>query len=175
MTIVVVVIAVVVALILFIATRPADFRIERSISIAASAEQLFPYINDLGKFQQWSPWAERDPNMTMEFDGPQSGVGAKVSWSGNKEVGAGSMTITESKENALIRYALDFLKPMKANHVAEFLLHEDGGSTRVSWVMTGQQDFMGKAFGLFMNLDKMVGGDFEQGLAKLKRLTESPN
>ena len=165
-------IVVVVALAAFVAMRPAEFRIERSATMMAAAATVFPYVNDVHKFQEWSPWAKRDPNMSLNFGGPPAGEGATVGWSGNKEVGEGSMTVTDSRADELVRYRLEFLKPFKAINTTEFSLSSEDAHSAVSWSMSGRNNFIAKAVGLFMNMDAMVGKDFEQGLASLKRLVE---
>ncbi len=150
-----------------IAMQPADFRVTRSAAIAAPAGAVFAQVNDLHKWQEWSPWAKRDPNAKNSYEGPASGVGAAFLWSGNSEVGEGKMTIIESRLNAKVVFRLDFEKPFKATSNSEFTFKESGGQTEVTWAMTGKNNFIGKAIGLFMNCDKMVGGDFEKGLAQL--------
>jgi len=161
------------AVLLFAATRPATFRVERSIAIAAPAGALFPRLNDLHQVHEWSPWKEKDPNATYTFEGPAAGVGASQSWSGNSAVGAGKQTIVESRANELVRLKLEFLKPMEGVCDATFTLQPEGGATRVTWTMAGENNFLGKVFCLFVNQDKMIGGEFEKGLATLKRTSES--
>jgi hypothetical protein len=155
------------------ALQPADFKITRSAKIAAPASAVFPYFNDLHKWNDWSPWAKMDPNAKNTFDGPASGVGAKFAWAGNSKVGEGNMTITESKPADLVRMRLEFLKPMPAVNVTEFALTPQGDETTVTWSMTGTNGFMGKAVGLIMNFDKVVGGQFSDGLENLKAIVES--
>lgn len=155
------------------ALQPADFRITRSATIAAPPEVVFPHVNDMHQWQEWSPWAKIDPAAKVSFDGPPSGKGAGYAWDGNMEVGAGRMTITESQPSELIRFQLDFEKPMKGTNIAEFTFKPEGGQTVVTWTMSGKNGFMGKAVGLIMNCDKMVGGQFEKGLATLKVLAEA--
>ncbi len=159
-------------LLIVIATRPADFRYSRSLAIAAPPDALFGQINDLHKFQDWNPWAQVDPAAKIEYTGPASGVGAAYSWDGNNDVGAGVMTIVESKPSELVRVRMDFKKPMAAIHDAEFTFRPDGDKTLVTWSMSGKNNFMSKAFGLVVDCDKMVGDQFAQGLATLKTLTE---
>lgn len=158
--------------ILIVATRPGDFRITRSTIIAAPPAAVFPYVNDLRKWEPWSPWAKLDANMKQTFDGPPSGVGATTHWVGNKQVGEGRMTIIESKPNELIRIKLEFLQPFKATNIAEFTFAPQANQTAVNWSMTGNKNFMMKAFCMIMNMDKMVGKDFEKGLAAMKTVVE---
>ncbi len=171
-----IVIALVVIAIVFVivvATRPADFRITRSATIAASAETVFAQVNDLHMWDAWSPWAKLDPAMKQTHEGASAGVGAIYSWDGNKEVGAGRMTITESRTNEAIRIKLEFLKPFAAVNDTEFTFMSEGNQTTVTWTMAGKNNFMSKAFCMFMNMDKMVGGDFEKGLAQMKTVAEA--
>ena len=130
-------------------------------------------MNDLHHWQAWSPWGKIDPAMKETFAGAPAGVGAIYTWSGNSQVGEGRMTITESRPNELIRFNLEFLKPFKATNITEFTFKSDGNQTSVSWSMAGKKNFMFKAMGLFMDSDKMVGGDFERGLADLKSVAEA--
>jgi hypothetical protein len=157
----------------FVAIQPSDFRITRTGTVAAPAADVFGQVNDLHNWQAWSPWAKRDPAMKQNYEGAPAGTGASYSWSGNKEVGEGRMTITESRLNELVRIKLEFLKPFKATNTAEFTFKQDGQQTTVTWSMAGQRNFVLKAFGLFMNMDKMIGGDFEKGLASMKSVTEA--
>jgi uncharacterized protein YndB with AHSA1/START domain len=156
-----------------VAMRPADFRITRTTTIAAPAEIIFQNVNDLHKWGAWSPWAKLDPAMKQTHEGVPAGVGAIYSWDGNKDVGAGRMTITESRTNESIRIKLEFLKPFAAVNETEFTFASDGNQTKVTWSMAGTNNFMSKAFCMFLDMDKMVGGDFEKGLAQMKSLVES--
>jgi hypothetical protein len=161
------VVVLVVLLVLIIALRPAEFTYVRSAKISVPPEKLFPHVNDLHQWQAWSPWAKLDPNSKSTFSGPDAGAGAAMAWAGNNKVGEGKMTIIESRPNDRIRIRLEFLKPMQATHMAEFTFKPDGNQTHLTWAMSGRNNFMGKAFGLFVNCDKMIGGQFEQGLASL--------
>jgi polyketide cyclase/dehydrase/lipid transport protein len=160
-------VVVVVLFVIIVASRPAEFRVERSGIVAAPPEAVFPHVNDFHNWDAWSPWAKIDPACRNTFDGPAAGVGAKFAWDGNNKVGSGRMTILESRPSERIRINLEFLKPFKATNIAEFTFRPEGGSTKVNWLMTGRNNFLSKAFGLFVNCDKMVGGQFEQGLANL--------
>ena len=166
--------AVIVGLFLIIvATRPSDFRVRRSAAIAAPPDKVFLHVNELRNWEAWNPWGRLDPNCKMTYDGPPAGVGASYAWAGNNQVGEGRNTITESKPNELVRFRLEFAKPMKATNAAEFTFQPDGDQTIVTWTMTGKNNFAGKAFGLVVNCDKMIGGQFEKGLAQLKLLAEA--
>lgn len=163
----------IVVFVIVVATRPADFRIVRSTTIAAPASVVFPHVNDLHKWDAWSPWAKKDPAMKQTHEGSPGGVSAIYSWAGNSEVGEGRMTITESRADELIRIKLEFIKPFAAVNTTEFTFKSAADQTTVTWEMTGRNNFMSKAFCLFMDMDKMVGGDFEKGLAGLKSVAET--
>ena len=156
-----------------VAGQPCEFKLSRSTKISAPPEKIFPHVNDLHLWEAWSPWAKMDPNSKSTFTGPVSGLGSAMAWVGNNKVGEGKMTVTDSQPSQSIRLRLDFQKPMKATNTAEFTFQPDGGSTSVTWAMSGGKNFMGKIFGLFVNCDQMVGGQFEKGLASLKLIAES--
>ncbi len=161
-----------VAFVVVVMMQPATFRITRTAVVNAPPATVFPYANNLHKWQEWSPWAKIDPNCKVTFEGPQEGPGAIFRWDGNNEVGAGSMTITETKPDELVRIDLVFLKPFAGKSVTDFGFKPEGPGTRVTWTMSGTNDFIGKAMGLIMNCDKMVGGQFEKGLDSLKAIVE---
>jgi Polyketide cyclase / dehydrase and lipid transport len=165
----------VIALLVLAAVQPADFRITRTGTICAPASAIFPHVNNLQNWDAWSPWAKLDPNSKSTFEGPTEGVGAKMSWSGNNKVGVGRMTISESRPSDFIEFKLEFLKPMQATNTSEFTFKPEGDQTIVIWTMTGINNFIAKIMSLVMNCDKMVGGQFEQGLAALKILVEEAN
>lgn len=165
-----------VILILFlivVALQPSKFRVERKATIAAPPAIVFGQVNSFHKWNDWSPWAKLDPNAKDSYDGPEEGTGAKFAWEGNKQVGQGRMTIMESRPSELIRIKLEFLKPFACTNTAEFTFEPQGDQTTITWAMTGEKNFMSKAFCMFMNMDKMVGGDFEKGLASMKSLAEA--
>lgn len=163
------------ALAAFIGTRPADFRISRSAVLPAPPSAVFAQVNDLRKWEAWSPWAKLDPNSTATFSGPSAGVGCSMAWTGNKEVGEGKMTILESKSDAQIGLELEFIKPFQATNRTEFTFQPQAGGTLVTWTMSGANNFMGKAMGLIMDCEKMIGDQFDQGLANLKTVvTNTP-
>ena len=164
----------VVLFLIIVASRPSDFRVSRSLAIAASAETVFIQVNTLRQWEAWNPWGKMDPNAKMTYDGPPSGVGASYTWVGNSKVGEGRSTIIESTPAQLVRFRLEFFKPMKAVNTAEFTFKSEGGRTTVTWAMFGKNNFMGKLFGLLVNCDKMVGEQFEKGLAAMKSIAESP-
>ena len=166
--------AIIVIFLIVVALQPADFRITRSAVIAAPPAAVFEQINDFHKWNAWSPWAKLDPNAKNSFDGPASGVGAKFSWSGNNEVGEGSMKITASKPAESVVMDLVFMKPFAATNLTEFTLKPEGSGTAITWSMSGKNGFMGKAVGMFMNCDRMVGTQFEKGFENLKAVVASP-
>lgn len=165
---------VILILVVVIATRPPEFKVERSTTINAPPATVYGHVNDFHKWQAWSPWEKMDPAMTRTISGPESGTGAKYHWVGNNKVGEGSMEITESKPAELVKIKLDFIKPMAATSDTVFTFTPEGSGTKVTWTMSGKNNFMAKAFSLVMNMDKMVGGDFEKGLAQMKAVSEAP-
>lgn len=158
---------------IIVARQPSDFRIARTIQITAQPSAVFNQVNNLRHWDSWSPWAKLDPNAKNSFEGPEFGLGAKMSWVGNSKVGEGSMTIVESRTDDFIRFRLEFLKPFKATNCAEFSFASDGNQTTVTWCMYGTNGFVGKAIGLVMNCEKMVGSQFDQGLNNLKATVET--
>lgn len=171
--IILIVVAVLILLFLVIvAIQPSDFRVIRSVDIAMPTDVVFAQVNDLHKMDAWSPWLEPDPSVKKTFEGPQSGEGAVFAWAGNNEVGEGRLTITESRPYELVRIRLDFIKPFATTNTAEFTFKPEGDQTIVTWSMFGKQQFLGKAISLFMDMDKMIGGNFEKGLANMKTIAE---
>jgi len=148
------------------------FKVERSTTINAPAGTVFGFINDFHQWAHWSPWEKLDPGMDRTYSGSASGVGAGYAWSG-KKAGAGSMEILTAEPGALVAIDLKFTRPFKAENPTRFTLTREGDATRVVWTMTGQHNLMSKLMGLFMNMDKMVGKDFEAGLASLKAVSEA--
>ena len=161
-----------VAFAVVVALQPSEFLVTRSATIAAPTEAVFTHVNELKKWDAWSPWAKLDHNAKNSFEGPPAGTGAAMSWAGNKNVGEGRMTITDSRPNELVQFHLEFYKPMAGVCTAEFRFKPAGDRTEVTWTMSGKNNFVAKAMGLFMNCDQMVGGQFEQGLASLKTIAE---
>ncbi len=156
------------------AVQSDKFQVQRSTVIAASPEQVFPHVNDLHQWDAWSPWAKKDPHAVNSFEGPDAGVGAKFKWSGNCEVGEGQMTVTGSTPGELVQIQLEFTKPFEDSSDVEFVFRPEGDQTRVIWTMSGvQANFIGKVMCLLMNMDQMVGTDFEAGLASLKTIVEA--
>jgi hypothetical protein len=157
-----------------VATRPSTFHYERSTTVAAPPGAVYALVSDFHRWGSWSPWEKLDPDMKRTFDGAPSGAGAKYAWTGNDKVGEGRMTIEEAKPGESVRIKLEFLKPWAATNSTTFTLQPAGAGVRVIWAMEGTNTFGAKAVGLFMSMDKMIGDDFEKGLAELKRQAESP-
>jgi polyketide cyclase/dehydrase/lipid transport protein len=161
------------ALAAFIALQPAEFSVSRTATFAAPASAVYAQVNELKKWEAWSPWAKKDPQAKSSYAGPAAGTGASMSWAGNSEVGEGRMSIVESSPNALVRFKLEFFKPFAATNSADFSFKEVGGRTALTWTMRGHNGFLGKAMCLVFDMDKMVGGDFEAGLAGIKAIVEA--
>jgi len=165
-------IAIVGVLAIVVVFQSSELRVSRETKIDAPPATVFEQVNDLHKWQEWSPWDKMDPEMKRSFDGPPSGKNASYAWSGNDQVGEGKMTIIESKPNELIRVKLDFVRPWPSANEVEFHFKPEGASTETTWTMTCNKNFMAKAAGLFMNMEKLIGGDFEKGLAEMKKVSE---
>jgi uncharacterized protein YndB with AHSA1/START domain len=166
------VVVLVAAVLIFAATRPDTLRVERTVTIKAPAAKIFPFINDFHNWGSWSPYEKRDPNMKRTFSGAPSGKGAVYEWQGNSEVGAGRMEITDASAPSKIVIKLDFIAPFEGHNTAEFTMQPSGDATTVTWLMHGPNRYLGKVIGVFMNMDKMIGSDFETGLSNLKLATE---
>ncbi|MGZ3691561.1 MAG: SRPBCC family protein [Pseudobdellovibrio sp.] len=157
----------------YVAFQPADYKITRELLIKAPAEALFPYINNSKKANEWMPWKDSDPALVMSFSGPEEGVGSKSSWESKGQMGTGSATVTESKLNQSVTTQLETRKPMEMTQLAVISLRPSGTEgTLVEWTVTGKNTFVARIFCTFFNMDKMVGGEFEKGLAHLKTLAE---
>ncbi len=155
----------------FIASRPAEFRIARTRTLSAPSDVVCAYVNDFKRWPQWSPWERLDPSMKRELSGAAAGVGAAYYWSGNSRAGEGRMTITEAQPGRRVTIRLEFIKPFAATNTAQFDFVPSGQGTQVTWAMTGRNNFAAKAFGLFMDMDKTVGTEFDRGLATLDAVT----
>jgi hypothetical protein len=164
---------VVVVFIVVVATQPKGFRVARSTTMSAPPPAVFAVVNDFHKWEAWNPWGKIDPAMKQTYAGAPSGVGAIYTWAGNKEVGEGRMAIVESRPSDLIRVKLEFFKPFAATNTAEFTFKPQGNQTSVTWSMFGEKNFMAKAIHLFVSMDKMIGGQFEKGLADMKTVAEA--
>jgi len=166
-------VVIVVVFVAIVAMQPSEFRVARKTTIAAPVPVVFAQVNDLQKWRAWSPYDKLDPAMNKTYDGPPSGIGASYSWFGNSHAGEGCATITESRPNELVRIKLDFVKPFEGTAFAEFAFKPEGDRTVVEWSLDGNNNFVSEAVHLFMNMDKMVGGQFEEGLAELKTVVEA--
>jgi uncharacterized protein YndB with AHSA1/START domain len=172
-TIVVIVVGLIVAVLGFAATRPNVLRVQRAASIKAPPEKIFPLINDLHRWTAWSPYEKKDPALKRIHGGAPDGKGAVYEWEGNKEVGKGRMEITETSPPSRVMIKLDFVRPFEAHNIVEFTLEPRGDATNVTWTMHGPMPFVSKLMSVFINLDRMIGADFEVGLANLKAATEA--
>jgi hypothetical protein len=165
--------AVIVVFLIVVALQPSDFRIERSATMRAPAPAAFAQVNDFQNWQAWSPWEKVDPALKRQYDGPKAGTGAVYAWQGNKDVGEGRMTIMESRPAEVVRIKLEFFKPFAATNTAEFSFKPAGAdTTAVTWSMAGQNTFLSKAISMFIDMDRMVGGMFDQGLTQMKAIVE---
>jgi uncharacterized protein YndB with AHSA1/START domain len=168
-----VVVALVICILGYAATRPDSFSVERKITINAPAEKIYANINDFNAWAQWSPWAKLDPAMKLTLGGAPSGVGSTYQWVGNSDVGEGRMEITESTPSSKVVIKLDFLKPFESiGNVTTFSITPSGTGSEVSWLMNGPSPYVSKLMGVFVSMDKMIGKDFESGLSQLKSLSE---
>lgn len=165
-------IVIIVALLGYAATKPSTISYTRSTRIDAPPEKITPLISDFTKWGAWSPWEKKDPELKRTYSGNASGVGAVYAWEGNRNVGSGRMEILESTPRH-VRIRLDFITPFKANNIAEFTLTPQGNTTDVHWVMTGPNLFIGKVMSIFLDFDKLIGKDFESGLAAMKAAAEA--
>jgi uncharacterized protein YndB with AHSA1/START domain len=161
------------ALLVFAATKPDTFRVQRAASIKAPPEKVFALLNDFQRWEAWSPWEKKDPAMKRTFSVVTSGKGAQYAWEGNKEVGQGRMEIAESVPPSKVAIKLDFVKPFEAHNTVEFTLEPKGEATNVTWAMQGDTPYLAKIVHVFLDMDKIVGKDFEDGLANLKAVTEN--
>jgi len=161
-----------VVLLAYAATKPDTFRVQRTRGIDAPAERIFPLIANLKSMNTWNPFVEPDPAIKLTYSGPESGRGAAHTWSGNAKVGEGRIEITDVAPPSKIAMQLDMLKPMKARNAVEFTLRPNGSGTTVTWTMSGRQPFIGKLMTIFIDCDRMVGSQFEKGLANLKATAE---
>ena len=167
------VLVVAVAIILILAaTKPDSFSVQRVITVQAPPERIFPLINDFHQWESWSPYENKDPAMKRSYSGAASGTGAVYAWEGNKNVGSGRMEILDASAPSRIVIKLDFFTPFEGHNTAEFTMLPQGDATNITWLMYGPLPFMGKIMHVFINMDNMIGKDFEGGLANLKRLTE---
>jgi uncharacterized protein YndB with AHSA1/START domain len=171
--IVIIVVVLIVAVLAYAATKPDTFRIQRSASINAPPEKLFTILSDFHRSESWSPYEKKDPAMKRTFSGAANGKGAVYEFDGNKEVGKGRLTITDTVPPSKVTIALDIVEPFAAHNIVEYTLESVGDATQVTWSMTGQSPYIAKVICLFMDMDRMVGKDFEVGLSNLKAHAEA--
>ena len=164
---------IVIGFVAFVATRPSEYRVARTVTMAVPESAAFAQVNDFHRWGAWNPWAKLDPAMKQTYEGAPAGPGAVYTWAGNTQVGAGRMTMTESRPNELVRINLEFLKPLAATSIAEFTFRPEGDRTAVTWSMVGQANFIAKIVHLFVDMDTMIGGNFERGLADMKSIVEA--
>jgi hypothetical protein len=169
---VLVVVAIVCALLIYASTKPGHVRFERSILIDAAPEEIYPLVEDFRAWPAWSPYENRDPDMHRTYSGAEKGEGAAYAWEGDSSIGSGHMEIVETDEPSKVVIALFFTAPMKAENQAIFTFEPEGEATRVTWVMEGEANLFSRTASIFIDMDKMVGTDFEAGLAKLKLVVE---
>lgn len=151
-----------------VALQPSTWEVSRSATVPAPPATVFAMVNDLHRWDAWSPWTRIDPNVRMTYEGPEAGPGAIVRWAGNRDVGEGSMEIVENRPDERVRLALEFIKPFPGKSDVEFDFDEAPDGTTVTWSMTGHNNLIAKAMCLFMNMDRMIGGDMERGLANMR-------
>ncbi len=164
-----------IAIILVVAAfKSPDFRVERSLTIAAKPEAIFPWFDSHKKFNDFNPWLKLDPEAKVTYEGPETGVGAASAWEG-KQTGKGKATTVESKPNELIRLRMDWIEPMEGVSTVDYIFKPEGDKTTVTWAMYGKSNFMGRIFSVFMNCDSMCGPQFEQGLAAVAKIVTTPN
>lgn len=166
-------VAIVVLFCIIVITRPNEFHVARSAVLDASPARVFAEVNDLHRWGTWSPWDKLDPNAKITFEGPGAGVGAAMSWDGNKAIGAGNMSIIESVPGSKVVYSLDFIRPFKGSNTGEMRFEPVDGNTKVTWSMYGKNNFIGKAVSLFMDCDKLCGDQFLQGLSNLNTVVSA--
>jgi hypothetical protein len=164
---------VIVSLLAYATTRPGTLRVQRVTTIKASPDKIFPLINDFHRWNQWSPYEKIDPAMKRAYSGAAAGTGAVYEWDGDRNVGQGRMEITDASQPARVTIKLDFVRPLEGHNVAEFALVPQGDSTQVTWTMAGPTPYIGKLIGVFINMDTMIGSQFDSGLASLKAIAET--
>ena len=170
--IIIAIVVVIAAILAYAATRPDTFRVERSANMKAPPDKIFAVLNDFKQWGSWSPWEKKDPAMKRTFSASTSGKGAQYAWEGNKEVGKGSMEIVDTTPPTRLTLKLDFIEPFEAHNNVEFALTPAGDSTTVKWSLYGPMPYISKVFSIFCSMDRMVGKDFDEGLANLKRVVE---
>ena len=171
-TIAIVIVVLIGAVLAYAATKPDELRVERTLAIKAPPEKIYPLLSDFQRWGAWSPWEKKDPGMKRSFGGPKEGKGASYAWDGDRNVGEGRMEIVEATAPSKVALKLDFMKPFEAHNKVQFDLIPKGELTEVVWDMQGPVPYVGKIMHVFVNMDRMVGADFEAGLANLKSVAE---
>jgi Polyketide cyclase / dehydrase and lipid transport len=167
-----VLVALLAVFLIVVALQPSDYRVERTTTIAASPAQVFPHVNNLHKWEAWSPWAKIDPDAKVTFEGPEAGNGAVMTWDGDDNVGAGKMTLVESDPDKAVKIKVTFTRPFEGGTNSDFSFTPKGDQTEVAWAMHGTHNFMEKAFCLVFNGVNMMSNDIDKGLAQLKSVVE---
>ncbi|MGH6866394.1 MAG: SRPBCC family protein [Methyloceanibacter sp.] len=167
--------AIVLIFVVMVAMQPSEFHVEKTATIDAVPAAVFAEVNDLKKWDAWSPWAKLDPDAKVSFEGPSVGEGATMAWVGNDKVGAGKMTVTESRPDDLVKLRVDFKEPFEGSSMSQFAFKSSGNQTAVTWTMTDDHNFLEKAFCLVMNGKKMIGNDMDKGLVQMKSVVEQQN
>jgi len=160
------------SVLIYAAVQPKDYLISREITVAASPDQVFPWINNAKKMNEWMPWFAVDPSIVMTYQGPEEGVGAVSAWNSQGQMGVGKATIVQSIPNQLVQTQLEYTKPFEGTQIADIAITPTAAGSLVKWSVKGENKFIGRLMCIFMNMDKMVGGSFEQGLAQLKSKVE---
>ena len=168
----IVIVLLIAGVLIFAATKPDTFRVQRSAGIKAPPEKVFAILNDFQKWGSWSPWEKKDPAMKRTWGAVTSGKGAIYAWDGSSDVGKGRMEIAESSPSSRLTIKLDFIEPFEGHNIVDFTLEPKGDSTSVTWTMHGPMPFISKVISVFCNMDSMIGKDFEAGLANLKAVAE---
>lgn len=166
------IVVVIAGILLYAATRPDTFRVERTVTIKAPPDKVYALVNDLHAWQQWSPWEKLDPAMHSTFSGPAAGKGAAYAWKGNSNVGEGRMEIIDTTPPSQVLIKLDFIEPIKSENTTDLTMKPTADGTTVVWSMYGPMPYLSKLVGLFASMDRMIGKDFEKGLATLKASAE---
>ncbi len=167
-----VMIAAIVLVLIIAMTKPRQFRVERSVDVAAPAAKIFPFLDDLRQQRLWSPWDQKDPNMQRSFTGAERGTGAIYEWDGNRDIGSGRQEIVTVIPNEKIEGKIDFFRPFRASNRFEFLLRPAGNVTNVTWAIFGPMPFLSRVMSIFVSMDNMIGNEFEKGLLQLKTVAE---
>lgn len=171
----IIVVLILVAVVVFVSTRPAEMVVSRELLIKATPELIFPYINNSKKSNEWMPWHEDDPHVKMTYSGPDEGVGSMTLWTSKGKMGTGNAEVIESIKNQNVKTRLTYTKPMTMSQLAEVSLQSTSGGTLVRWSVSGKNPVIGRIMCAFVNMDKMIGGNFEKGLVNLQKIVQKNN